>query len=68
MAVFLHFSLSKVTLIQLKNNCYLFFFICFDQPEIVIMACVIVFYINGHTSLLPNIFQIKTAKVHSEPC
>ena len=28
------------------------------------MACVTVFHINGHISLLPNIFQIKTAEVH----
>ena len=32
------------------------------------MECVTVFHINGHKSLLPNIFQIKTAEVHSEPC
>ena len=36
--------------------------------NIVIMACVTVFYINGHTSLLPNIFQINTAEAHSQPC
>ena len=29
---------------------------------------VTVFYIHGHTSLLPYIFQIKTAEAHSEPC
>ena len=32
------------------------------------MACVTVFYINGHASLLPKIFQIKTAEAHSQPC
>ena len=35
--------------------------------NIVIMTCVTVFYINDHASLLPNIFQIKTAEAHSEP-
>ena len=30
------------------------------------MTCATVFYINDHASLLPNIFQIKTAEAHSE--
>ena len=32
------------------------------------MTCVTVFYINDHASLLPNIFQIRTAETHLEPC
>ena len=32
------------------------------------MAYLTLFYINGHASLLPNIFQIKTAEADSEPC
>ena len=31
------------------------------------MVCVTFFYINSQISLLPNIFQIKTAEMHSEP-
>ena len=30
------------------------------------MASVTVFYINGHTGLLPSIFQIKTEEAHSK--
>ena len=35
--------------------------------SIDILACVTVFFIIGHTSLLVNIFQFKTAEAHSEP-
>ena len=59
------FCLSKVSLFQLKIIITIFF-IRFAQSKIVIMASVTVFYINGHTSLLPNIFQIKTEEAHSE--
>ena len=65
MTVSVYFCLSKVSLIQLKTI-FTYSFICFAQPKIVIMACVTAFYINGHTSLLPNIFQIKTAEAHLE--
>ena len=30
------------------------------------MVCVTALYVNGHVSLMSNIFQIKTAVVHSE--
>ena len=65
MTVSVYFCLSKVSLIQLKIIVN-YSFICFAQPKIVIMAYVAAFYINGHTSLLLNIFQIKIAEAHLE--
>ena len=65
MTVSVYFCLSKVSLIQLKIIVN-YSFICFAQPKIVIMAYVTAFYINGHTSLLLNIFQIKIAEAHLE--
>ena len=57
---FIRFAQPKITVLILERT------ISYLTLNIVLMTCVTVFYINDHASLLPNIFQIKTAEAHSE--
>ena len=61
---FIRFAQPKITLlISFTSGNY-----SYITVNIVITACVTVFYINGRTSLLPIISQIKTAESQSERC